>query len=459
MVATIKDRTAMVWTQLAGQPVKMGTLYVTEKEARFSYEDTYTALNQRGLGLIYDPAVFTSTIVFNRNEFFDLHPPLQSLIPPRNEDNFSRSLVLRYLDKINVQYDKGFDADWKIMMFSGHGTIGHLDVFESDKAAEAWYSTPSKKGLVELDEKFGFSLKHFMTWYDAEAESIIDIIGPTPSVGGAIPKLALSINKTGWDGRIGLPRRFGDTDRTDVLLKLENTNQYPGIVELETLGLQIHKEAGFEVPRFWPVKIKGLSALAIERFDRTPDGRPVFTETVHSVLASGAPSDINNHYSATYDQIGLALSSKRIALVNDRKKAKQHLFERLVMAMLTGNGDLHLQNLSFIDRNGEVEFSPVYDPVPMRAYSIHDALIPQGMTFGDYGDFAGDHMVGFAEGIERFGKSLGLKKKTMLAIIERLLNATQDYDKRIMELKTLPKDYKDNLIRVTNIMRRDFMDI
>ena len=70
MVAAFKDRTAVVWTQFAGQPVKMGTLYVTEKEARFSYEDTYTTLNQRGLGLIYDPAIFTSTIVFNRNDFF-----------------------------------------------------------------------------------------------------------------------------------------------------------------------------------------------------------------------------------------------------------------------------------------------------------------------------------------------------------------------------------------------------
>lgn len=83
-------------------------------------------------------------------------------------------------------------------------------------------------------------------------------------------------------------------------------------------------------------------AKAIERFDRLPDGRPVFTETVHSVLASGAPGDIHNHYSATYDRIGLALSNKKIQLVNDRQKAKQHLFERLVMAMLTGNGDLHL---------------------------------------------------------------------------------------------------------------------
>lgn len=90
---------------------------------------------------------------------------------------------------------------------------------------------------------------------------------------------------------------------------------------------------------------------------------------------------------------------------------------------------------------------------------IHDTLIPQGMTFGGYGDFVGDHMIGFAEGIKRFAKNLGLSQKIMLNIIEKLLNATRDYDKRIMALKTLPEDYKKNLLKVTNTKRRYFMDI
>lgn len=457
---TSKDRTAVVWTQLAGHPVKMGTLYVTDTDARFTYEEGYSKTAMPGLGLVYDPAAFTSTIVRKRTEYFDLHPPLQALIPPRGEDNFMRSLVLRYLDRINVNYSPGFDTDWHIMMYSGHGAIGHLDVFASDRIAEQWYATPSRKELVELDEKFGFSLKHFMTWHDGDAESIIDMIGPTPTVGGAIPKLLLSIDRTGWDGRIGLPRRFGDTERTDILLKLENDNRYPGIVELETLGLQIHREAGFEVPRFWPVTVKGLNALAIERFDRTEDARPVFIETVHSTLASGAPQDVSHHYSVSYDRIGAALDSTRIKLVDDRKAAKRYLFERLVLALLTGNGDLHLQNLSFIKRDGVLSFSPVYDPVPMRAYSIHNALTPQGMSFGDYGDYIDtDEPVGLARATERFARNLGITKKNMLASLERLLSVTEDYPRRVDALRTLPADYKKRLIEVTSKVRNNIQSI
>ena len=274
----MKDRNAVIWTRLGTQPVKMGTLAVTDKESRFTYEADYDKTGLRGLGLVYPPNVFTNTIVRQRNEYFDFHPPIKSLVPSREERNFQRALLLKYLEKINIKPEPGFDTDWNILIHAGHGAIGHLDVFESDSAANQWYSTPSKKGLVELDDKFGFSLKEFMTWFDGDTEVLIDILGPTPTVGGAIPKLPLSIDRNGWDGRIGLPTRFGDTDRTDILLKLENTAQYPGIIELEVLGLTIHRDAGFDVPRFWPVTVKNLSALAIERFDRAENGSTVFME-------------------------------------------------------------------------------------------------------------------------------------------------------------------------------------
>ena len=408
----MKDHNAVIWTRLGTQPVKMGTLVVTDKESRFTYEADYDKTGLRGLGLVYPPDVFTSTIVRQRNEHFDFHPPIKSLVSSHEERNFQRALLLKYLEKINIKPEPGFDTDWNVLMHAGHGAIGHLDVFESDSAANQWYSTPSKKGLVELDDEFGFSLKEFMTWFDGDTEVLIDILGPTPTVGGAIPKLPLSINRNGWDGRIGLPTRFGDTERTDILLKLENSAQYPGIIELETLGLTIHEDAGFDVPRFWPVTVKNLSALAIERFDRAENGSTVFMESIYSVLASGNDK-ITNHYSTTYDHIGAAIDNPRVELVSDRKQAKKHLLERLILAMLTGNGDLHLENLSIIEREGSLAFSPVYDPVPMRAYSIHNALFPTGMGFGDYGDEINNEVINFKEAYTRFRKNLGISKTVL----------------------------------------------
>ncbi len=447
----MKDRTAVVWTRLGSQPTKMGTLTVTDRECRFTYEHDYEETGLRGLGLVYPPASFDNTITRARTEFHDFLPPLQSLVPPRSGRNFQRALLLRYLNKIGVTPTIGFETDWEMLIRSGHGAIGHIDVFADDQAALQWYATPSKKGLIELDEKFGFSLKEFMTWFDGDAEALLEVLGPTPSVGGAIPKIPLSINHTGWDGRIGLPTRFGDTDRIDILLKLENTNDYPGIIELETLGLKIHAEANFDVPRYWPVEVNGLRALAIERFDRTGTGSTVFMESMYSIFASGSKT-ITNNYSANYNNIGQALDSSRLKIVDDRKAAKLHLLERLILAMITGNGDLHLENLSILDRDGVLAFSPVYDPTPMRAYKIHNMLCPPGMSFGNYGelpdDWKGNDPIDFSSAMTRFIKLLGISKKTYINTVERLMAVTVDYSDRVNALLTLPQDNKDNLIRI-----------
>ena len=190
------DKIAVVWTRIGPQPVKMGTLVVTDKESRFTYEPHYTKTGLRGLGLVYPAEQFTTTISRSRDEYFDLLPPLQSLLPPRSERNFQRALIQKYLASINLHPKPGFDTDWEILIRCGHGAIGHLDVFADDEAALQWYATPSRKGLVEISDGFGFSLKEFMTWFDEDAQTLIDILGPTPSVGGAIPKLPLSIPAT-----------------------------------------------------------------------------------------------------------------------------------------------------------------------------------------------------------------------------------------------------------------------
>lgn len=434
----------------------MGILTVTDQQARFTYASDYVGTGLLGLGLIYPPREFTSTIVRERSEYFDFHPPIQSLIPPHSERNFQRALLLRYLDTVHVRVNPGFETDWEILIRAGHGGIGHLDVFENDEAAHQWYSTPSTRGLVEADDRFGFSLREFMTWFDDKAGTLIDLLGPTPTLGGAIPKLPLSIPRTGWDGRIGLPIRYGDSDRCDIILKLENTATYPGMTELEKLGLDMHRKAGFEVPRYWSVKIGGLRGLAVERFDRGADGVPLFFESLYSILASGSRT-VTSHYSASYDRIAQAIDNPRVRLVDDRRQAKKYLFERLILALLTGNGDLHLQNLGILKRDGKLGFSPVYDPAPMRAYYIHDMLTPPGMTFGDYGDYPADLKsktpVGFDLAIARFAHVLGFRRADYAELIGRLVSLCADYPERVEALTTLPTENKQHLTHVHLQMR------
>lgn len=453
-----RDHQASVWTRLSGKPVKMGRLYLTEQDCRFTYELDYLTLQQAGLGLLYPPDIIQeNTIIRPRSEFFNFLPPIQSLVPPQGDHNFQRKLVLAYLNKKGIQPTPGLNTDWEILKIAGHGAIGHIDVFANDEKAQQWYATPPAAELFEISHDLGFSLKEMLRWMDQDASELINIIGPTPSVGGAIPKILLSIPTTGWDNRIGLPSRSSNTNMTDVVVKFEQNTAYPGINELEALALDIHQEAGFDVPRYWLSSINGIPVLAIERFDRSHNHTPLFTETLYSVLACG-DSRINNHYSYTYDAIGNAIDKSPIDIISQRQAGKNHLFKRLLLSFLTGNGDLHLENLSVTITQHESHFTPVYDPTPMRAYAIHNML--SVMPFGDYGQLdENDEAINLPTAILRLAKHLQIKSTQRQEIINDCLHITESYETRVAQLKTLPELNKNNLIKIVKQIRQQMKNL
>ncbi|WP_198263573.1 HipA domain-containing protein [sulfur-oxidizing endosymbiont of Gigantopelta aegis] len=460
----MKDRHAVVWTRLSGVPIKMGELYTTELESRFVYDDAFLSMNLPGLGIILSPEFFShSTIKWTRTERFDFPPPLQSLIPPADEHNFQRHLIMNYLETSGIKRGNAFDNDWNILTLSGHGGIGHLDTFSSDEKAITWYSSPALPQIAALGKEstLGFSLKNMLTWFDDESGHLLEFMGPTPSVGGAIPKLLLSIPKAGWNGMVGLPTRFGNTQFTDIILKLEKDTAYPGISELEALGLDLHKKAGFETPRYWLSQFNGIHAIAIERFDRDQRCIPVFQESLFSILASGNKG-LQNHYDATYDQIGRMFDNPRVTIIADRKAAKQHLLKRLLLSFLSGNGDLHLENLSIQIREGISDFSPVYDPVPMRAYRIHNLL--SVMPFGDYGDVVDivdghEQAINFTSAVKRLNQALGFDQDSLVKLIAELLAITEDFSARVTALERLPAENKTNLIQIHTQIRNQLAEI
>lgn len=450
----MKDKQAVVWTRLGGQPRLMGQLVLTEQECRFTYDTDYLHSGLPGLGLILSPAFFASnTIVRSRSEWFDYLPPIQALVPPRDSHNFQRQLTLNYLARKGQQPESRLEADWLILTTTGHGGIGHLDLFETSERAREWYSQPMEHTFFEIGDDFGFSLKKFMTWFDADADMLINLLGPTPSVGGAIPKLLLSMPRTGWDGRIGLPTRGAVQGVTDIILKMENAVNYPGLLELEALSLRLYRDAGFRVPRFWESAINDIPVLAVERFDRDERQQPLFTESLYSVLASGDHSITNNH-SYSYDAIGNAIDRSPIAFAGDHKAAKETVFTRLLMALLTGNGDLHLENLSLMLSDHQPGFTPVYDPTPMRAYSLHNLLVP--MPFGGYGDIdakTGDP-VKLPQAIENLAQHFRIQAPRRKQLIEQALAWTKDYPQMVDGLQRLPGDNKQRLIKVAGNVRQ-----
>ncbi|HHJ13859.1 MAG TPA: type II toxin-antitoxin system HipA family toxin [Gammaproteobacteria bacterium] len=444
-----RDREAVVWTRLPGQPVRMGRLYITDTDSRFSYDPAYLDLDLPGLGRVLSPALWGErTLVHPRTARFDFPPPIQSLIPPREAGNFQRNLALRCLGaRVADPSRSDFETDWEILKLAGHGGIGHLDVFADDAQAQQWYGDTSTHRFFEVDQALPVSLKDLLAWFDGEADRLLALIGPTPSVGGAIPKLLVSIPDSGWDGRIGPPTRGPAPGVTDVVLKLEQSATYPGITALEALALDVHRELGFEVPRYWLTRFRDIPAIAVERFDRDSERRPLFTETLFSVIASGNPG-LASHYDFSYDGIARALAHPELELASDVEQARVHLFRRLVAAFLTGNGDLHLENLSLLTRDDLTGFSPVYDPTPMRAWPIHDML--NVMPFGHYGELPAGHdrPVGLREALRRFARHCGLSVAEAGGMVADMLDATRDYAERVAAIEALPERNRKALVGI-----------
>ncbi len=444
----MRDVQLSIWTRAGGQPVKMGSLYVTDADARFTYAPEFVDSGVPGLSLVYAPQLFADTTIVH-HQSGSLHPRFRALIPPADEQNFQRKLMLAFLREKGIEPGSGFEADLALLAQTGHGGIGHVDVFADDDAARRWYDSDDSGPLVPIGDRFGFSLKDMISWLDADARFILESLGPTPSVGGAIPKLLVAIPAEGWDGRISLPNRVARNDRIDVVLKIERTQAYPGLAALEALALDVHREAGFETPRYWFAEVGGLPALAVERFDRDAGGNPLPMESLYSLLASGA-RDIVRHTDGSLDRIGKVIDLADPLLVADKREARIHLLERMLLALLTGNGDLHLENLSLIGAMGEARFSPVYDPTPMRAYSMHNMLC--AVPFGEYGEHPDEDKPVQAACI-RFTHNIGLRRADLARCVGRLLEVTADFGERVKALDALPPQNRERLVAIHRDMQ------
>ena len=446
----MQDTQLSIWTRAGGEAVKMGSLYVTDIDARFSYAPDFPERGVAGLSLVYPPALFRdNTIVHHQSG--SLHPRFRALIPPADEQNFQRKLMLAFLREKGIEPASPFEADLALLAHTGHGGIGHVDVFADDASAESWYASTDSGPLVPIGDQFGFSLKDMISWLDADARFILESLGPTPSVGGAIPKLLVAIPESGWDGRISMPNKTRRDDRIDVVLKIERSQAYPGLAALEAMTLDLHREAGFVVPRYWHAEVGGLPALAIERFDRDAAGLPLPQESLYSILAAGA-RDIVRHTDGSLDRIARVIDLADPLLVPDKRAARIYLYRRVLLALLTGNGDLHLENLALMGGPGEAAFSPVYDPTPMRAYSMHNMLC--AVPFGGYGEEIEEGTDPLVQACHNFAASLSLNKKDVVEIAGESLELCADYAQRVGAIDSLPDENKERLIDIHRDMQK-----
>ncbi|MHB8535187.1 MAG: type II toxin-antitoxin system HipA family toxin, partial [Sulfuricaulis sp.] len=365
------DRYAVVWARTASEPVKMGQLVATDREMRFSYAPEFLERQDiAGISLLLPPRLLqTLPFVHPSSEILPLLPRLMALIPGKNANNIQRRIYTGMLARRAAPPAPGFETEWELLMLTGHNGIGHIDVFRDDREALAVYQAKHepRKRVGSRSEFWHYLKDETGQNLTDEALDIVRLIGPTPSVGGQIPKLLVSIpDQKKWDGTIAEPgtRAIDGIPCLDVVMKIEDP-QYQGLTALEALCLDVHRELGFEVPRHWRATLDGLSVLAVERFD-TKQGAPLAMESFFSVYATGQ-QQVRTTTDAEVEQLGtMLLKLSEIADFN-ADEARREVYRRFVLALLTGNGDLHLENLAFLGGPENIRLSPVFDPAPMRA--------------------------------------------------------------------------------------------
>jgi serine/threonine-protein kinase HipA len=442
------DRHAVIWTRLTEGPVKMGDLVVTTRETRFSYTPEFLERGVAGLALLSSPRLYgRNPVVFQARDSFPLHPRLMELIPGEGRRNLQRRIYTRLLDKRPQPPAPGFDTDWELLLLAGQNGIGHLDLFRDDRAAEAGYQ---RSAAAQAAPAPGSRSRFWRTIRDdvaldvaiMDTESIAELLGPTPSAGGMIPKLLVAIpDAPDWDGSFARPgtRSVDGRPYVDVVLKVEPA-EYRGLAELEALCLDLHRQAGFEVPRWWRATLDGLELLAVERFDRSADGLPVPMETLYSVFATGRREFNANQDTDLAEMAGWL--EKLAAVVNlDVRAVQREIYRRLTVALCTGNGDMHLQNLSFLGGPERVYLAPVYDPSPMRAWPQHDVRLAIPMDFDD-------RLGGFGENWIALGARFGLTRGQAKERVVWALEVTRAYGEQVQALATVPSVRRERLAAV-----------
>lgn len=447
------DRHAVIWTRSATGPLKLGNLVVTARESRFTYSEAALAREDTpGISLLV-PKSGTPPVFQAKGGFF-MYPRLMAQIPPQGY-NLQRQLYMRLLQAKLGGIPAGQDLDWALFLLAGHNGIGHLDVFADDLDADRWYQRPAPAPTQAIGPRSRLWAQIRQGFVrdlaPLDARVVEHLIGPTPSAGGMTAKLLAAVpDAPRWDGRIAPPgtARIGACAFTEVVLKIEQPH-YAGLADLEALCLRVHRECGFETPRFWRASLGEMEFLAVERFDRRA-GLPLPLESLYALLAMGR-RDFLSSADLTLDELGQTLPKLAAVAALDVKATQEAIFRRMVLALFTGNGDLHLENLSLLGGARDARLAPVYDPAPMRAWARHD------LRFAVPIDFDPAHG-GVAGNLIALAPAFGMKPAKAREIIASLLEQTRDYPERVMALDKVPLERRQRLVDVVMRERRGVVD-
>ncbi|MDR5012061.1 HipA domain-containing protein [Agrobacterium fabacearum] len=195
------------------------------------------------------------------------------------------------------------------------------------------------------------------------------------SLAGVQMKLSV-IKDTGKGGGLTIP--LGD-EQGSYIAKFPSTS-FPSVSENEFANLALAEAIGMDVPERElveqsqfegiPEEFETLSdgkVLLVKRFDRVAGGERIHIEDFAQVFGV-CPS--RKYEGASYHDIAVAIG------VAVSSAAAIEFVRRLALAVLTGNGDMHLKNWSLIyyGKGNKPALAPVYDVLSTVPYIPSDAM-------------------------------------------------------------------------------------
>lgn len=195
------------------------------------------------------------------------------------------------------------------------------------------------------------------------------------SLAGVQMKLSV-MKSTSKGGGLTLPL---DDSQGQYIAKFPST-AFPGVSENEFANLALAAAIGMDVPERELVEksdFEGIpedfdtlsegKVLLIRRFDRGPQGERIHIEDFAQVFGV-YPS--RKYEEAAYHDIAAALNTAASAA------AALEFVRRLALAVMTGNGDMHLKNWSLIyrDEGSTPTLAPIYDVLSTIPYIPTDSM-------------------------------------------------------------------------------------
>ena len=234
----------------------------------------------------------------------------------------------------------------------------------------------------------------------------------------------------------------------DWIIKLPAAD-HDNVPENEYAMMQMAGEIGIPVPEIKLVpltdisglptfgKLRGSNALAVKRFDRGGSVGRTHIEDFAQVF------DVMPN--KKYEGVNFSSITQMIWTLNGEEGLRDFI-KRLAFTVLTGNGDMHLKNWSFIYRDGcTPELSPAYDMVSTVPYIPNDKLALKILEVDDMA-------LCDAELFERMAEKAGVPKKVVTDTVKEAIELTRSVWAR-------NKAHYDMPLEITEIIDANMKDV